>query len=214
MVEIVLKSKKIQHMFKFVWIRITSMKLTQIFLTNWFFFRTKNTYNPFHWCDKLTRSEKRLKTWNTIQFAENWELLANYFFLAICFSLMRQQTDSEWKTRKPPGKKMKPEAARRKLGILSPDWLLFQSAETANSFWKGKTDQSRICGKGVGLSLFPSDSLSFESYEQFVRKPKKSKNDCFFLAIFGLTKAMFLTSQPFEFNETAHKGPKYGVKWL
>ena len=38
-------------------------------------------------------------------------------------------------------------------------------------------NQSRICGKGVGLSLFPSDSLSFESYEQFV---KKSKNDCFF----------------------------------
>ena len=41
-------------------------------------------------------------------------------------------------------------------------------------------NQSRICGKGVGLSLFPSDSLSFESYEQFVRKSKKSKNDCFF----------------------------------
>ena len=43
-------------------------------------------------------------------------------------------------------------------------------------------NQSRICGEGVGLSLFPSDSLSFESYEQFVRKSKKSKNDCFFLA--------------------------------
>ena len=41
-------------------------------------------------------------------------------------------------------------------------------------------NQSRICGKGVGLSLFPSDSRSFESYEQFVRKSKKSKNDCFF----------------------------------
>ena len=39
---------------------------------------------------------------------------------------------------------------------------------------------SRICGKGVGLSLFPSDSLSFEWYEQFVRISKKSKNDCFF----------------------------------
>ena len=39
-----------------------------------------------------------------------------------------------------------------------------------------KENQSRICGKGVGLSLFPSDSLSFESYEQFLRK---SKNDCF-----------------------------------
>ena len=64
-------------------------------------------------------------------------------------------------------------------------------------------NQSRICGKGVGLSLFPSDSLSFESYEQFV---KKSKNDCF-LAILGLNLAMFLTSQPYEFNEIAHKGP-------
>ena len=67
----------------------------------------------------------------------------------------------------------------------------------------GTNNQSRICGKGVGLSLFPSDSLSFESYEQFV---KKSNNDCF-LAIFGLNLAMFLTSQPYEFNEIAHKGP-------
>ena len=41
-------------------------------------------------------------------------------------------------------------------------------------------NQSRICGKGVGLSLFPSDSRSFESHEQFVRKSKKSKDDCFF----------------------------------
>ena len=49
-------------------------------------------------------------------------------------------------------------------------------------------NQSRICGKGVGLSFFPSHSLSFESYEQFVRKSKKSKNDCFcghFWAKFG-----------------------------
>ena len=46
-------------------------------------------------------------------------------------------------------------------------------------------NQSRICGKGVGLSLFPSDSLSFESYEQFVRKSKKSKNDCFFWPFLG-----------------------------
>ena len=28
-----------------------------------------------------------------------------------------------------------------------------------------------------------------------------------FLAIFGLNLAMFLTSQPHEFNEIAHKGP-------
>ena len=66
-------------------------------------------------------------------------------------------------------------------------------------------NQSRICGKGVGLSLFPSDSLSFESYEQFVRKSKKSKNDCF-LAIFGLNLAMFLTSQPYDFDAIAHIG--------
>ena len=46
-----------------------------------------------------------------------------------------------------------------------------------SSFPLRNINQSRICGKGVGLSLFPSDSLSFESYEQFV---KKSKNDCFF----------------------------------
>ena len=26
-------------------------------------------------------------------------------------------------------------------------------------------DQSRICGKGVGLGLFPSDSLQSQSYE-------------------------------------------------
>ena len=67
-------------------------------------------------------------------------------------------------------------------------------------------NQSRICGKGVSLSFFPSGSRSFESYEQFVRKSKKSKNDCF-LAIFGLNLAMFLTSQPYEINEIAHKGP-------
>ena len=66
-------------------------------------------------------------------------------------------------------------------------------------------NQSRTCGKGVALSLFPSDSLSFESYEQFVRKSKKSKNDCF-LAIFGLILAMFLTSQPYDFDVIAHIG--------
>ena len=41
-------------------------------------------------------------------------------------------------------------------------------------------NQSRICGKGVGLSLFPSDSLSFESYEQFVKKSKKVEKWLFF----------------------------------
>ena len=49
--------------------------------------------------------------------------------------------------------------------------------------------------------------------EMFVRivwtvyaKIKKSKNVCF-LAIFGLTLAMFLTFQSYEFNGIAHKGP-------
>ena len=72
-------------------------------------------------------------------------------------------------------------------------------------------NQSRLCGKGVGLSLFPSDSLSFESYGQFLRKAKKLKNDCF-LAFFGLNLAMFLTSQPYDFDATAHIGLEYGVE--
>ena len=37
---------------------------------------------------------------------------------------------------------------------------------------------------------------------QFLRK---SKNDCFF-AIFGLILAMFLTSQPYDFDAIAHIG--------
>ena len=45
----------------------------------------------------------------------------------------------------------------------------------------------------------------------FEKIEKKSKNDCF-LAIFGLIFAMFITSQPYEFNEIAHKGPYYGVE--
>ena len=49
--------------------------------------------------------------------------------------------------------------------------------------------------------------------DSFWENRKKSKNDCF-LAIFGLILAMFLTSQPYEFNEIAHKGPCYGVEWL
>ena len=75
-----------------------------------------------------------------------------------------------------------------------------------NYFLSASENQSRVCGKGVGLSLFPSDSLSFESYEQFLRKSKKkSKNDCI-LAIFGLILAMFLTSQPYDFDAIAHIG--------
>ena len=36
----------------------------------------------------------------------------------------------------------------------------------------------------------------------FEKIEKKSKNDCF-LAIFGLILAMFLTSQPYDFDATA-----------
>ena len=39
----------------------------------------------------------------------------------------------------------------------------------------------------------------------FEKIEKKSKNDCF-LAIFGLILAMFLTSQPYDFDATAHIG--------
>ena len=92
-------------------------------------------------------------------------------------------------------------------------------------------NQSRIYGKGVSLGIFPSDSLQSQSYEfieiaqictyygvenncrnfrsnhmgSFCKNQKKSKNGCF-LAIFGLILAMFLTSQPYEFNEIAHIG--------
>ena len=58
--------------------------------------------------------------------------------------------------------------------------LIFVFLNSTSKNYHGIKNQSRICDKGVGLSLFPSDSLSFESYEQFVRKSKKLKNDCFF----------------------------------
>ena len=48
--------------------------------------------------------------------------------------------------------------------------------------------------------------ISFESFLQFLRKSKKSKNGCF-LAIFEIILAIFFTSQLYEFNEIAHKGP-------
>ena len=47
---------------------------------------------------------------------------------------------------------------------------LLNKKNWATNKFKKKINQSRICGKGVGLSLFPSDSRSLESYEQFVRK--------------------------------------------
>ena len=49
-------------------------------------------------------------------------------------------------------------------------------------------NQSRMCGKGVGLGFF-----------------LKSKNGPF-LTIFGLILAMFLTSQPYDFDAIAHIG--------
>ena len=41
---------------------------------------------------------------------------------------------------------------------------------------------------------------------------KKSKNERF-LAIFGLILAMFLTSQPYDFDTFAHTGAPLGVEW-
>ena len=60
---------------------------------------------------------------------------------------------------------------RPELEILLKHWTFFVGKADNLKDWN--LNQSRICGKGVGLSLFPSDSLSFESYEQFVRKSKK-----------------------------------------
>ena len=42
---------------------------------------------------------------------------------------------------------------------------------------------------------------------------KKSKNGCF-LAIFELILAMFLTSQPYDFDAFVHTGAPMGVEWL
>ena len=50
-------------------------------------------------------------------------------------------------------------------------------------------NQSRMCGKGVGLGLFPSEVEKWP-----------------FLTIFGLILTMFLTSQPYDFDAIAHKG--------
>ena len=47
--------------------------------------------------------------------------------------------------------------------------------------------------------------------DSFWENRKKSKNGCF-LAIFGLILAMFLTSQPYDFD--AFAGAPLGVEWL
>ena len=49
--------------------------------------------------------------------------------------------------------------------------------------------------------------------DSFCENQKKSKNGCF-LGIFGLILAMFLTSQPCEFNEIAREGPYNSVEGL
>ena len=36
---------------------------------------------------------------------------------------------------------------------------------TTGEFYVSRLNQTRICGKGVGLGLFPSDSLQSEPYE-------------------------------------------------
>ena len=56
--------------------------------------------------------------------------------------------------------------------------------------------------------------MSFESYGQFLRKLKKSKNGCFglILAIFGLILAMFLTFQSYDVDAIAHAGALLGVE--
>ena len=44
----------------------------------------------------------------------------------------------------------------------------------------------------------------------FFAKIKSRKTDVFWP--FWLILVMFLTSQPYDFNEIAHKGPKYSVE--
>ena len=49
--------------------------------------------------------------------------------------------------------------------------------------------------------------------DSFCENQKKSKDGCF-LAIFGIILAMFLTSQPYDFNAIADKGLQYSVERL
>ena len=50
-----------------------------------------------------------------------------------------------------------------------------------------------------------------ESYGQFLRKSKKVEKWLFF-GHFGLILAMFLTSQPYDFDAFAHAGAPLGVE--
>ena len=75
----------------------------------------------------------------------------------------------------------------RKLQLLniSNFWKL----QCVTAFSQQTNHQSRMCGKGVGLGLFPSEVEKWP-----------------FLTIFGLILAMFLTSQPYDFDAIAHIG--------
>ena len=138
---------------------------------------------------------KNIKLSNSAQTKLREEGFYCYNFVRHCMELYGYLNGIEWN-----------HITSHELAFKLYSKILCSQTFIATCIGIGYLNQSRICGKGVCLSLFPSDSLSFESYEQFVRKSKKSKNDCF-LAIFGLNLAMFLTSQPYEFNEIAHKGP-------
>ena len=54
---------------------------------------------------------------------------------------------------------------------------------------------------------------SFQSYGQFLRKTKKSKNGRF-LVIFEQILAMFPRSQTYDFDAIVHAGAPLGVDWL
>ena len=47
---------------------------------------------------------------------------------------------------------------------------------------------------------------SSKRMNSFCENQEKDENSCF-LAIFGLILALYLTAQPYEFNEITHKGP-------
>ena len=88
------------------------------------------------------------------------------------------------------------------MSMFELTWFFCDSKQKAVDFF---INQSRICGKGIGLGLFPSDSLQSQSYQfigiahigpynsvendyrnfrsnrmnRFGKSKKKSKNGCF-----------------------------------
>ena len=108
---------------------------------------------------------------------------------------------------------------------LTKHCFAFKKQQILNIF---NVNQSRICGKGVGLGLFPSDSLQSQSYEfieiahigpyygvgndcRIFRSNRmdsfcKNRKVAVFWPLLGYFW-LFLTSQPYKFNEIAHKGP-------